>query len=63
MEDDNVDILFVSFTHKDDPDEELLVVGKKLNSGEHFPEIVNAVMGRRARDIYEELITQRKEGE
>lgn len=56
MAKDNVELLFVSFTPNDDPDSELLIVGKKLNDGPHFPEIVNAIQGKRARDIYEELI-------
>lgn len=54
-----IDILFVSFTPNDDPDKELLIVGKKLNDGPHYPEIINAVQGTRARDIYTELTTQR----
>lgn len=56
----DVEILFVSFTPNEDPKKELLIVGKKLNDGPHFPEIINAIQGERARDIYEELITQEK---
>lgn len=55
----HIDILFVSFTPNDDSDEELLIVGKKLNDNTHYPEIINAVQGKRARDIYEELVKQK----
>ena len=55
----NIDILFVSFTPNDDPGKELLIVGRKLNNNTHYPEIINAVQGKRARDIYDELAKQK----
>lgn len=60
MAEKEIDILFVSFTPNDDPDKELLIAGKKLNNGPHFPEIINAIQGTRARYIYKLLTTQKK---
>ena len=49
---------FVSFTPNDDPDEELLIVGKKSNDYTHYPEIINVIQGTKARDVYQKLITK-----
>lgn len=45
------------------PEKNLMIVGKPHSKGPHFPEIVNAIQGEMARDIYNELITHKNEKE
>lgn len=55
--DDNIDILLVSFTPKEDPDDELLIIGRQIGLTNNL-DIVNAFQGTKARDIYQKLITK-----
>lgn len=55
--DDNIDILLVSFTPKEDPDDELLIIGRQIGLTNNL-DIVNAFQGTKARDIYQTLITK-----
>lgn len=50
----NTDTLIISFNECDDPDEELLLVGKKI-FGNYNVEIVNAIQGPRARKLWDQL--------
>lgn len=52
-----IDALLVSFTFAEDPDDELLIVGRKIGETQNI-DIVNAIQGSRARDIYEMLKTK-----
>lgn len=51
----------VSFNVSDDPDEELLIVGRKLGGNYNF-DILNAMQGPNARALWE-LLTKQKEAE
>lgn len=53
------DTVMVSFNACDGPDEELLVVGRKI-FGNNNVEIINAIQGPRARELWDALITQKK---
>lgn len=52
-----IDTLLVSFTFAEDPDDELLIVVRKIGETQNI-DIVNAIQGSRARDIYEMLKTK-----
>ena len=53
--------VIVSFNVSDDPDEELLIVGRKLG-GNYNIDILNAIQGPNARALWE-LLTKQKEAE
>jgi len=55
----STDTIMVSFNACDDPDEELLVVGRKI-FGNNNVEIVNAIQGVRARELWDALNIQKK---
>lgn len=55
--DDNIDILLVSFTPKEDPDDELLIIGRQIGLTNNL-DIVNVFQGVKARNIYQKLITK-----
>lgn len=56
----STDTVIVSFNACDDPDEELLVVGRKI-FGNNNVEIVNAIQGARARELWDALNIQKKD--
>lgn len=55
----STDTVMVSFNACDDPDEEMLVVGRKIFGNDNV-EIINAVQGTRARELWEALTIQKK---
>lgn len=55
----STDTVMISFNACDDPDEELLVVGRKI-FGNSNVEIVNAIQGARARELWDALNIQKK---
>lgn len=52
-------VLLISYV----PEQKLMLIGKPHSKGPHFPVILNAIQGDRARDIYNELITKKNEKE
>lgn len=54
----NPESVVVSFTASNDPDEEFMLIGKKLP--QHAVDVINYVEGPRARDIWTALTEPKK---
>lgn len=57
-----IESVVVSFNISDDPDEELLIVGRTLEGNYNNLNVFNTMRGPKARALWE-LLTKQKEGE